>query len=363
LVECPYCGNEPTLPGVAGEIGPVWEDQIMLVSKRTLQAWSALLGLGLVLTAGTAQAQRREFSFAYDQPKTSGYGAGAEMFDKKLKELSKGTFSINQYPSAQLGTEAQTMQKVQTGDIDFVLLSTANASTAQPESGVFSIHFIFRDEAHAIRALADAKVIAAMKALYASKIKGAHMLGLGSQGLRHIYGKKPVQKVADLKGVKIRVQATVTEDTLFPAYGAQVVHMPFGEVYTSLQTGVVDMAENGINNYLINKHYEPAPVISLTEHEANNSVLFVSDKVWSSLTAEQKSWLQAAADEISSKQPTIAFKLEHEALAKLQKIGIKINKDVDKQGFQQISKPIQDKLAKDLGPNAVKVLELVRAIQ
>ena len=61
-------------------------------------------------------------------------------------ELSKGTMSISQYPSAQLGTEAQTMQKVQTGDIDFVLLSTANASTAQPESGVFSIHFIFRDE-------------------------------------------------------------------------------------------------------------------------------------------------------------------------------------------------------------------------
>jgi TRAP-type transport system periplasmic protein len=95
------------------------------------------------------------------------------------------------------------------------------------------------------------------------------------------------------------VQATVTEDALFPAYGAQVVHMPFGEVYTSLQTGVVDMAENGINNYLINKHYEPAPVLSLTEHEANNATLFVSDKVWSSLSDEQKSWVQAAADEIS----------------------------------------------------------------
>ena len=97
----------------------------------------------------------------------------------------------------------------------------------------------------------------------------------------------------------MRVQATVTEDTLFPAYGAQVVHMPFGEVYTSLQTGVVDMAENGINNYLVNKHYEPAPVISLTEHEANNAVLFVSDKIWSSLTPEQQGWIQAAADEIS----------------------------------------------------------------
>lgn len=334
------------------------------MSAKHLRSFIAAVFLGAFAgLSSAAVAQNRQFSFAYDQPKTSGYGAGAEMFNAKLTELSKGTLSINQYPGAQLGTEAQTLQKVQTGDIDFVLLSTANASTAQPESGVFSIHFIFVNEAHAIKVLGDPKVIAAMKELYAAKMTGAHMLGLGSQGLRHIYGKKPIQKVSELQGVKMRVQATVTEDTLFPAYGAQVVHMPFGEVYTSLQTGVVDMAENGINNYLINKHYEPAPVLSLTEHEANNSVLFVSDKVWSSLTAEQKGWVQAAADEVSQKQPAAAFKLEHEALTKLEKIGVKVVKDVDKSGFAAISKPIQDKLAKDLGPNAVKVLELVRSIQ
>jgi tripartite ATP-independent transporter DctP family solute receptor len=322
-----------------------------------------LFGTAVAMASSAALAQSRQFSFAYDQPKNSGYGIGAEMFNKKLMELSKGTLSINQYPGAQLGTEAQTLQKVQTGDIDFVMLSTANASTAQPESGVFSIHFIFRDEAHAIKVLGDAKVIAAMKELYAAKMKGAHMLALGSQGLRHMYGKKPVEKVADLKGIKMRVQATVTEDTTFPAYGAQVVHMPFGEVYTSLQTGVADMAENGINNYLVNKHYEPAPVLSLTEHEANNAALFVSDKVWGSLNDEQKKWVQAAADEVSKNEPTAAFKLEHEALAKLEKIGVKVVKNVDKSGFASISKPIQDKLAQDLGPNAVKVLALVRSVQ
>jgi tripartite ATP-independent transporter DctP family solute receptor len=335
----------------------------MSVSRYLPFARGILLGVAIAMVSSSASAQKREFSFAYDQPKNSGYGVGAEMFNKKLMELSKGTLSINQYPGAQLGTEAQTLQKVQTGDIDFVLLSTANASTAQPESGVFSLHFIFRDEAHAIRVLGDPAVIAAMKDLYAAKMKGAHMLGLGSQGLRHMYAKKPVQKVADLKGVKVRVQATVTEDTLFPAYGAQVVHMPFGEVYTSLQTGVVDMAENGINNYLINKHYEVAPVLSLTEHEANNAALFVSDKVWTSLTDEQKKWVQAAADEVSRNEPAQAFKLEHDALAKLEKIGVKVVKDVDKSGFAEISKPIQDKLATDLGPHAVKVLGMVRNVK
>ena len=87
------------------------------------------------------------------------------MFDKKLKELSKGTFSINQYPSAQLGTERQTMQKVQTGDIDFVMLSTPMPGPPSRSRGVFSIHFIFRDENHAIKVLGDPTVIAAMKEL------------------------------------------------------------------------------------------------------------------------------------------------------------------------------------------------------
>jgi tripartite ATP-independent transporter DctP family solute receptor len=332
-----------------------------IMGRWSLAAILAMAAIG-ALTYGAA-AQNRQFSFAYDQPKGSGYDAGADMFNNKLMELSKGTLSINKYPGAQLGTEAQTMQKVQTGDIDFVFLSTANASTAQPESGVFSIHFIFNGENHAMKVLGDPKVIAAMRDLYAAKITGAHMIGLGSQGLRHIYGKKPVQKVADLSGVKMRVQATVTEDATFPAYGAQVVHMAFGEVYTSLQTGVVDMAENGINNYLINKHYEPAPVLSLTEHEANNAALFISDKAWSSLSDEQKKWVVAAADEVSRNEPKIAFDLEHQALGKLEKIGVKVVKDVDKSGFMKISKPIQDKLAQDLGPNAVKVLAMVRQVQ
>ena len=323
----------------------------------------ALMGVALLASCAGALAQNREFSFAYDQPRTSGYAFGADVFAKKLEELSKGALKVNQYPGAQLGTEAQTLQKVQTGDIDFVLVSTANSSTIQPESGVFSLHYIFRDEAHAIKVLSDPTVITAMREMYASKVKGAHMLTLGTQGLRDLYCKKEIKTVADLKNVKVRVQATVTEDTLFPAYGAQIVHMPFGEVYTSLQTGVVDCAENGLNNYLINKHYEVAPIISMSEHEANHSVLFVSDKVWAGLNEAQKKMVQDAADALNAVQPAKAFELEKQAKERLEKLGVKIVSTVDKSGFQNVSKPIQDKLAKDLGPNAVKILELVRNVK
>src|SRR4051812_48735265 len=320
------------------------------------------LSVALILSQ-TVSAQTREFSLAYDQPHNSAYGFGADVFAKKLAELSKGTMKVNQYPGAQLGQETQTLQKVQTGDIDFDLVATANSATIQPEAGIFSVHFIFRSPEHAVKVLTTPAVVSAMRELYAAKVKGAHMLTLGSQGLRNLYCKKEIKNIGELKNVKVRVQATVTEDTLFPAYGAQIVHMPFGEVYTSLQTGVVDCAENGYTVYLINKHYEVAPVMSVTEHEANHSALFVSDKLWSSLNADQKKWVQQAADDMNKVQPAKAFEMEKESRGKLEKIGVKIVTNIDKSGFEKVSKPIQDKLANDLGPHAVKILELVRNVK
>jgi TRAP-type C4-dicarboxylate transport system substrate-binding protein len=139
--------------------------------------------------------------------------------------------------------------------------------------------------------------------------------------------------------------------------------MPFGSVYTSLQTGVVDMAENGINVYGTNKHYEVAPIMSLTQHEANNSVLWVSDKLWRTLTDEQRRWVQGAADEVAAKEPAQAIELERKSLAKLQKLGIKFVTDVDKSGFIKVAEPLQEKIAAKLGPHAVKILEICRVIQ
>src|SRR5262249_44277178 len=151
------------------------------------------------------------------------------------------------------------------------------------------------------------QVVKALKEMIEETVQGAHVIGVATLGLRHMYAKKEIRKLDDIKGLKVRVQATATEDTMFPAYNAQTVHMPFGSVYTSLQTGVVDVAENGINVYLANKHYEVAPVLSLTEHEANNSFVWISDKLWSSLSSEQKSWVQGAADEVNRLQPGKAF--------------------------------------------------------
>jgi len=334
------------------------------MTKASLRGVASALFLtaGLSLAATGVHAQAKHYKFAYDQPNTTGYGIVGNVFSDKLKELSKGTMLIDQYPGAQLGQEPQVLQLVKSGDIEFCFSASANAATLSPQAGVMSLHFLFRDEDHLKKAVADPIVVKAVKDMIDETVQGAHVLAVLTLGFRNIYAKKEVKKLDDIKGMKVRVQATPTEDTMFPAYGAQIVHMPFGNVYTSLQTGVVDAAENGVNVYLVNKHYEVAPIMSMTQHEANNNLLWISDKLWSSLTAEQKGWVVAAADEVGKLEPGKALELETQSAVKLKGMGVKIV-DVDKSGFFKVAQPYLEKMAKDLGPHAAKIQQTISAIK
>jgi tripartite ATP-independent transporter DctP family solute receptor len=316
----------------------------------------------VLFTAGASAQETKHYRFAHDQQLNSGYSIAYDIFSARLKELSKGTMLVDQYPGAQLGQEPQILQLVRSGDIDFAIVSSANTSTISPQAGVMSLHYLFRSDQHDIKALGDPKVFEAIRDMIDDTVQGIHVIGLGTQGFRHMYGRKEVHRIEDLKGYKVRVQATATEDTMFAAYGAQTVHMPFGSVYTSLQTGVMDFGENAVNVYLINKHYEVAPVLSMTEHEANNAIVWISDKLWQSLSADQKQWVLTSARDVSTQEPKRAFDLERSAAVKLEKMGVKIVTDVDKSGFQKVSDPYLDNLAKELGPHADKVKSLIRAI-
>src|SRR3982751_1873722 len=300
----------------------------------------ALAATAILFGASASGQDAKHYRFAHDQQLNTGYSVAYDMFSAKLKELSKGTMLVDQYPGAQLGQEPQLLQLVKSGDIDFAIVSSANTATISPQAGVMSLHFLFRSSDHLVKSLADQKVIDAIIAMIDETTQGLHVIATGSQGVRSIYSKKEIRNAGDMKGLKIRVQATATEDAVFPAYGAQTVHMPFGSVYTSLQTGVVDAAENGVNVYMANKHYEVAPVMSLTMHEANNSLVTVSQKVWDSLNEEQRGWVQAAADEVSRTQPAKAFALDKESQARLQKMGVKFVTDVDLSGFIKAATPM-----------------------
>src|SRR6266478_1357496 len=180
---------------------------------------AGFLAATALLVAASASAQDvKHYRFAYDQPRNTGYSIAGDLFADKLKELSKGTMIIDQYPGAQLGQEPQVLQLVKAGDIDFAIISSANTATISPQAGVMSLHFLFRDEGHVIKALADPKVFEAIRTMIDETTQGLHVIATGSQGVRNIYSKKEVHNVGNLKGMKIRVQATATEDAIFPAY-------------------------------------------------------------------------------------------------------------------------------------------------
>jgi len=308
-------------------------------------------------------AQERHFSFGYDQPHDTIYGFTGDTFGGKLRDLSQGTMILDQYPAAQLGSEPEMAQKVRSGDLDFCINSTANSAAISPQAGIFSLEFLYPNDATCVKSVLDPAINDTYKRLIRETVTGTFSLGLMTWGLRQMYGKADVRNVGDVKGKKVRVQATKTEDAFITAYGGVPVHMPFGQVYTSLQTGVVQIAENSTDVYFKNKHYEVAPVLSMTDHEANNYNLLVSTKTWNTLSKDQQRWVEEAFRYTQPKGPTKSVENNRLAVESLKKLGVKVVENVDKASFVAIARPIIDQQAKDLGPFAEQLLKQVRALE
>src|SRR5437870_5010342 len=141
---------------------------------RSLKAFigAAVIASAMTLAASASAQEVKHYRFAYDQPKTTGYGIVGDIFGDKLKELSKGTMLIDQYPGAQLGQEPQVLQLVKSGDIDFCISASANAATLSPQAGVMSLHFLFRSDQHLVKALADPGVVKAVREMIDETVQG-----------------------------------------------------------------------------------------------------------------------------------------------------------------------------------------------
>ena len=311
----------------------------------------------------SANAQEKHYRFAHDQQLNSGYSVAYDIFSAKLKELSGGKMLVDQFPGAQLGQEPQLLQLVKSGDLDFAIVSSANTATISPQAGVMSLHFLFRGADHMVKALGDEKVFEAIRDMIDQTTQGIHVIGPrhagpaqhvqqegNPQGRGHQGSQDPRagnrHRGRDLRGLRCADRPYAVRQRLHVAADRRV-----------------DVGENSVNVYLINKHYEPAPVLNMTEHEANNAILWISDKLWQSLSADQKKWVLAAGRDVSTQEPKKAFELEDAAATKLKAMGIKIVTDVDKSGFQKISNPMLDKLAKELGPHADKIKSLIVSIK
>jgi TRAP-type C4-dicarboxylate transport system substrate-binding protein len=336
--------------------------QASRLSRAQFLAGTTAAGVGVLGFPAIVRADTRTLSFAHVNPPGTGYDIVATTFATKLLELSGGALQLQIFPNGLMGQEEELAQKIRTGDVDLAISSTANFSSALPQAGVFSLEYLYPTEQSIVDSIRDPGVNDTFRTMVRENLSGVLAMGLFTQGFRNMYSSFPIKNVADLKGKKVRVQATKTEDAFMSAYGAIPVHLQYNRVGPALRDGTVQVAENGIQVYLSTKHYEAAPVLSLTQHEANNSTVLMSENTWSNLTPVQQRFVVQAFETARHIELPRGTALDHAALGTLKTLGVTVIDDVDKISFSAIALPIIDAQAQHLGPDAVTIVSQIRAL-
>ena len=266
------------------------------------------------------------------------------MGDKKFAELvgerSKGRIKVDVYPGSQLGEEKAVIEQVQLGAVAFTRVSSAPLAEFNKPLGVFSLPYIFDSSAHMWKFLESADGAKLLDGLQASKFVG---LCYYDPGARNFYSTKPLKSLADVKGMKIRVQQNTINMDMISALGASATPMPYGQVFSALQTGVIDGAENNFPSYLTANHYQVAKHFILDGHQRVPEVLIMSKVVWDKLTPDdQKLIKQAALDSVKT-QRELWDKFEKEAEAKVKAAGSTVTEVKDVKPWQDAVKSVIDK--------------------
>lgn len=241
---------------------------------------------------------------------------------QRVAEKSGGKMRVDIYPGGQLGNERELIELLQIGSLAMTKVSTAPLEAFVPEMEIFGIPYVFRDDAHRWKVL-DGPI--GKKLLLAGE--PFHLRGMCyyDAGSRSFYTKeRPINKPADLEGLKIRVMKSITSVNMVQALGGSATPIPWGELYTSLQQGVVDGAENNPPSFYLSKHYEVCKYYSLDEHTAVPDILIMSTVVWNSLTKQEQEWLQSAIDESVVYQKKLWKEACDEALAAVKEAGVEV---------------------------------------
>lgn len=255
-----------------------------------------------------------------------------EFMAEDLEKRSNGSMTIEIYPNQQLGTERQCVELLQIGSLDMTKVSAAVMENFSPNMKVFGLPFLFRDRAHAFKVL-DGEI--GKELLDGGQKYWLKGMGYYDSGSRSFYTKeKPVETPKDLEGLKIRVMESVTAMNMVNSLGGSPTPISWGELYTSLQQGVVDGAENNPPSFYLSRHYEVCKYYSLDEHTTVPDVLIMGTHLWESLNIQQQEWVQAAADASVKHQRMLWKAAEKEALDAVKKAGVTVISP-DKTAFQQ----------------------------
>ncbi|MCK5747103.1 MAG: TRAP transporter substrate-binding protein [Oricola sp.] len=241
---------------------------------------------------------------------------------ERLEAHSGGTMRIDIYPGSQLGSERELIELLQIGSLAMTKVSTSPLESFVPEMKVFALPYVFRDRDHFWRVLNSDIGRRLLLAPERVRLRG---LGYYDAGSRSFYTtKKRIQSPEDIKGLKIRVQKSQTAVDMIDAMGGAATPISWGELYTSLQQGVVDGAENNPPSLYLSRQYEVSKYFTLDEHTSVPDILLISEHVWNSLTAQQQEWLQMAVNDSVDFEKALWQKATDEALAAMEASGIEI---------------------------------------
>ena len=304
--------------------------------------------LGLVAATLTClaalPAAARDFRSADVHAKEFPTNQAVMYMGEQLSKATGGKDKIKIFSDSALGSEKDTVEQVKIGAIDMVRVSTAAFHGIVPESLIPSLPFLFRDLDHFRKTIYGPE---GDRILAAFEKAGFIGLCMYESGARSMYAKKPIRSVADMKGLKVRVQQSDLWVSLVAAMGASPTPMPYAEIYTGLKTGLIDAAENNIPSYEEAKHYEAAPIFSETMHVMSPEVLVFSKKVWDTLSAAEQTAIRKAAKESVPYYVKLWDARERDARAEVLKGGAKIidSSQIDRKSFVAVEKPVWDKYA------------------
>lgn len=302
---------------------------------RTRVTLWLLCALSLLMASCTDSNEVRRIKLAHGLDTSHPVHQGMAHLAERVAEKSAGRLLVEIYPSQQLGTERQTLELLQIGSIAMTKVSAAVLENFAPKLKVFSLPYIFSSRDHSYAVL-DGPI--GRELLLQPQRYWLRGLTYYDAGSRSFYTKdRPVRTPADLEGLKIRVQPSVTAMNMVRAFGGSPTPIAWGELYTSLQQGVVDGAENNPPSFYFSRHYEVCKYYSLNEHTLVPDVLLISTIIWDRLSKQEQQWLQEAADESAIYQRRLWAQAEQESLAAVAAAGVEI--------LRPDTKPFADKVA------------------
>ncbi len=306
---------------------------------RILGFMSAAAVAGLL--AGPAMAADLTLKFGHVGEPGSLFAASAEEFARCSNEALGNKAEVQVFGSSQLGNDTELLQKLKLGQVNFALPSSVMSSVA-PVFGVFEMPYIIKSREHMKRV--EAAVLDS-KLQPAAQEKGYRIIGIWENGFRHITNNvRPINKPDDLKGVKLRTPKGEWRVKMFQLYGANPSPMAFSEVFTALQTGVMDGQENPYTQIWSAKFQEVQKYLSITGHVYTPAYALVSDKHYSALPDDVRSVLDRCGKETQAFVHETAANMETDLLTKLKDGGIQVN-EADKDAFISASQPVYKEFA------------------